>query len=68
MGGFLGIGGKGPESVTPPPVPPPPPVPTVSDEAGDEAAKEQKRKSGVSKTFLTGQLTPKSTGKKAVLG
>ena len=65
MSGLLG--GSTPDPVTPPPVSPPPPVPTVSDETGDEAAKEQKRKSGVSKTFLTGALTPK-TKKKTILG
>ena len=64
MGGLFGAE---PEPVKPPPVPEPPPVPTVSDEAGETAIKEQKRKSGVSKTFLTGQLTPKTT-KKTVLG
>ena len=62
------IFGKPPEPVKPPPVPDPPPVPVVSSEAEEFAAKEERRKSGVSKTFLTGNLTPKSTGKKTTLG
>ena len=61
------FGGK-PKEVKPPPVPDPAPVPVVSDEAGEFAAKEERKKSGISKTFLTGNLTPKSTGKKQLLG
>ena len=65
MGGLFG---DKPKEVKPPPVPDPPPVPVVSSEAEEFAAKEERRKSGVSKTFLTGNLTPKSTGKKTTLG
>ena len=65
MGGIFG--GK-PKKVKPPPVPAPPPVPVVSDESEEFAIKEQRKRSGISKTFLTGNLTPKSTGKKTTLG
>ena len=64
MGGLFGGGGK---TVKAPPVPEPPPVPIASDEAEDFAVKEQQKKSGASKTFLTGNLTPKYTGKKRSL-
>ena len=57
-----------PKEITPPPVPDPPPVPVVSDEAEEFAIKEQRKKSGFQDTFLTGNLTPKSTGKKKLLG
>ena len=65
MGGLLG-GGK---TVTPPPVPEPPPVPTVQEEKVEETAiKEQRKRMGFERTFLTGSLTPKSTKKKKFLG
>ena len=64
MGGMF----SKPKTVKAPKVPDPPPVPTVSDESEEFAIKEQQKKSGVSKTFLTGNLTPKSTGKKKTLG
>ena len=66
MGNLFG-GGRAKE-VKPPPVPDPAPIPVVSDEAGEFAAKEERKKSGISRTFLTGNLTPKSTGKKQLLG
>ncbi len=62
------FGGDTPKEVKAPPVPEPPPVPVVSDEAEEFALAEQKRASGIGKTFLTGPLTPKSTTKKKVLG
>ena len=65
MGGLLG--GKA-KVVKPPPVPDPPPVPVVSDEAEEFSLAEQKRASGIGKTFLTGNLTPKSTEKRKTLG
>jgi len=65
MGGLFG--GK-PKEVKPPPVPAPPPIPTVTDEAEEFAIKDERRKSGVARTFLTGNLSPKSTGKKTTLG
>ncbi len=65
MSGLLG--GKSKE-VKAPPVPDPLPVPVVSDESEEFAIKEQRRRSGISKTFLTGSLTPKSTRKKTTLG
>jgi len=61
------FGGK-PKKVTPPPVPDPPPIPVASTEAEDFAAKQQAKKSGATKAFLTGNLTPKSSGKKKTLG
>ena len=64
MSGLLG-GGK---TIKAPPVPDPPPVPVVSDEAEEFAAREERRRSGISRTFLTGNLTPKSKGLKTTLG
>ena len=66
MGGIFGS--NKPKKVVPPPVPDPPPVPVVSDESEEFAIKQQQRKSGASKAFLVGNLTPKSTGKKRTLG
>ena len=66
MGGILG--GSKPKEVKPPPVPDPPPVPVVSDEAEKFTAREERRKSSIAKTFITGNLSPKSTGKKTTLG
>ena len=57
-----------PEEIKAPPVPDPPPVPVVQDEAAEFALQEEKKKSGFKSTFLTGNLTPKSTGKKPFLG
>ena len=65
MGGLFGGGGK---TVKAPPVPEPPPVPIVGDESDEFVADEIRSRSGVSKTFLTGNLTPKSTGKKKIFG
>ncbi len=64
MGGLL----DKPKTVEAPPVPDPPPVPVAEDKAAEDAMKAQRRKSGFSKTFLTGNLTPTSTGKKKFLG
>jgi hypothetical protein len=64
MGGLF----SKPKTVKAPPVPPPPPVPVVSGEAEEFAAREERKKSGIAKTFITGNLTPKSTGKKTTLG
>jgi hypothetical protein len=66
MSGAFG-GGK-PDKVEAPKVPDPPPVPVVGDENEELALSELKKKSGFKKTFLTGQLTPKSTGKSKTLG
>jgi len=65
MSGLIGGGAK---EVKAPPVPAPPPIPTVSSDAEEFAIKEERRKSGSAKTFLTGNLSPKSTGKKKTLG
>ena len=61
------FGGK-PKEVKPPPVPDPPPVPVVTDEAEEFAQQAERRKSGRAKTFLTGNLSPRDTGKKTTLG
>lgn len=57
-----------PEPIEAPPVPEPPPVPTVQSEAEEFAVKQERQRSGRAKTFLTGNLAPKSTGKKTTLG
>ena len=66
MGG-LGdkVGGKPVEA---PPVPAPEALPTTDEDGGDFAMKQAVRSSGYAKTILTGNLTPKSTGKKKTLG
>ena len=46
----------------------PAPIPILADETGDFEAKEARKRSSYRKTFLTGNLTPKSTGKKTTLG
>jgi hypothetical protein len=63
-----GLLGDTPEAIKAPAVPEPPPVPVVQDEAEEFALREEKKKSGFQSTFLTGNLTPKSTGKKSLLG
>jgi hypothetical protein len=52
----------------PPPTPPPQAIPTTDENTGDFAMKEELKKSGYAKTILTGNLVPKSTGKKTTLG
>ncbi len=56
------------EPIKAPPVPPPLPIPEVQEEAEEFALKEKVGRSGFEQTFLTGSLTPKSTGKKKTLG
>jgi len=58
---------KGDSAKIPPP-PAPAPIPVIANEVEDFAMKEERNKSGFRKTFLTGNLTPKSTGKKTTLG
>ena len=60
--------GGSPDPIEAPPVPEPAPVPQVQSEAEEFAIKDERKRSGLSKTFLTGNLTPKSTGKKTTLG
>lgn len=64
MGGLLDT----PKPIAPPPVPPPPPIPEVQEEAEEFALQEKRGRSGRAQTFLTGNLTPRSTGKKTTLG
>jgi hypothetical protein len=61
------MSGSVPE-VKPPPVPDPPPIPVVQDEAEEFALKEEGSKSGFKDTFLTGNLSPRDTGRKKFLG
>lgn len=63
MGGFS----KKPK-VSTPPVAAPQAIAETAPEAGETEAKRARRASGYSKTVLTGALTPKTTGKKTVLG
>jgi len=61
-----------PKPIEAPAVPAPPPIPSAPEAvqiggAGEQAQQEQARRSGLSKTFLTGNLTPKPT-KKTTLG
>ena len=62
------MSGGTPEEIKPPPPPDPPPIPVVGEEPEEFALKEKQRQSGASKAFLTGSLTPKSSGKKLALG
>ena len=64
MGGLL----DKPKTIKPPPVPDPPAIPVVSDEAEEAEIQKLRQRSGFEQTFLTGNLTPRSTGKKRVLG
>ncbi len=57
-----------PAPAPPPPPPPPDPLPTVSSDTGDAEVKKTQRRSGYSKTIVTGALTPAESGKKKVLG
>lgn len=59
------MGGQ-PEVVKPPLISPPVAIPEVGDEVGEQA--RRRRPQGRRKTFLTGDLTPEFTGKKALLG
>ncbi len=67
MGDIFG-GGSKPKTVKPPPVPDPPAIPVVSDEQEELEIQKLRQRSGVSRTFITGNLTPRSTGKKRTLG
>ncbi len=51
---------------TPPPLPPPAALPEVGEEVGTQARRRRPR--GRRETFLTGDLVPRETGKKKVLG
>ena len=63
-----GLGGGG-KPVAAPPVPPPEAIPdTTSTEEGKDISKKREYKKGRTKTFLTGNLEPETTGKKTLLG
>jgi hypothetical protein len=80
MGGVIGSNGttfgkgglfnpKTPKAIVPPEPPDPAAVPTVEgDIASDFEIKGERARSGLSKTFLTGNLSPSATGKKKKFG
>ena len=51
-----------------PKVPPPPALPIKTSEPADQAARLASRRAGFAKTILTGDLEPKTAGKKTLLG
>ena len=57
-----------PKAPKPPKLPPAPALPSVDPMVEDETMARAKRRSGFSKTILTGNLTPEDTGKKKLLG
>jgi hypothetical protein len=57
-----------PKAVKAPPVPAPATIPDTAPEAGEDEAKRVRRQMGYQKQILTGNLTPKSTGKRTTLG
>lgn len=66
MGGLTGgLFGGGVKAPKPTPISP---IPTSSPETGEDAMASILRKSGYSKTILTGALSPKSKGLKTTLG
>lgn len=51
------------------PAPPPPvAIPEVSEEAPEYAMRAARRRRGFERTLMMGELTPRTTGKKTVLG
>lgn len=56
-----------PKKIEPPPAPEPAPTIETTEQAGDAAVTQQRKRRGFQKTLLTGALTP-TTGKKTVLG
>ncbi len=54
--------------IPPPPEPLSPPATTDVTGAGDAERRRLRRKRGRKETFITGDLTPEPTGKKAFLG
>ena len=64
MGGIFGGGRR----VTPPTVQRVSPPPTVSQESSDWAMRRAQSTSGFQQTILTGDLRPRSTGRRTVLG
>ena len=57
-----------PKAAKPPPLKPAPAIPTVDPNFEGEMASKIRRRSGFSKTILTGNLSPEDTGKKKLLG
>jgi len=57
-----------PKSPKPPPIRPAPALPTVDENFEGEMDSKIRRRSGFSKTILTGNLSPEDTGKKKLLG
>lgn len=64
----IGALGEKPKTVKPPIVPEPEPVPEVTEEVTDEEKRRARRRSGRRKTIITGELEPKTVGKKTLLG
>jgi hypothetical protein len=67
MSGLLG-GGSKPKPIDPPEPPEPVATPVVSSETDDFEAKQAKKRSAFGKSIVAGNITPKSSGKKKVLG
>ena len=67
MGGVFG--GK-PKSPKPTPIPDPEPLPDPDAMAGEAALRRHKKKSGMARTFLAGDLEPTEgdLGRKSLLG
>jgi hypothetical protein len=57
-----------PAAVKAPPVPAPAAMPQDTGEAADSEAKKVRRSMGYMSNIVTGNLAPRSTGKKATLG
>ena len=49
-------------------VPPPAAIPELAPEAGEDAARRARKRSGFRSTIMTGALAPSDTGKKKLLG
>jgi hypothetical protein len=57
-----------PKEVKPPAPPPPEAIPQDATDAGDSEAKKVRRQMGYQKQIMAGPLSPRSTGKKTMLG
>lgn len=64
----MGVIFSKPKSSSLSPVSQPPPIPDEAPEAGEEAAKRARRRTGFRKTILTGALEPQTTRKQLLGG